>query len=47
MGLLGGVHTGQCRQNFTVHRIHGIFNAFSEIALLIAVTQFDGLVGAR
>ena len=44
MGLLGGVHTGQRRQNFAVHRIHRFLNTFAEIALLVAVAQFDGLI---
>ena len=49
--LVFGVHAGQGVEDFAVHGVDGLLNALAAPDVLVAVTQFDGLVrpggGAR
>ena len=42
--LVGGVHAGQGLGNFAVHILDRLEHAFAQVALLVAVAQFDGFV---
>src|ERR1041385_591086 len=42
--LIGSLHTGQSLGDFTVHVFHGLEHTFAQIALLVAITEFNRFV---
>src|SRR5207244_11006412 len=44
--LVGGVEVGKRLGDFPIHVLYGLKHAFSEIALIVAVAQFNGFVFA-